>query len=160
MNPSVQDQLDSCVRALEHVILPALPDSASLAREQTMLVMGQVQIIRAQLDATPAFEAEEADDLSAMAQALVKALISNAPADDDMERTQRLQARIEADPDALARERTAAIQEAIDDLLRSYDGDNSPPAKIAQIVCEHGAARAAKDRAWFAAMGFDQGFGG
>ena len=155
MNPSVQDRLDSCVRALEHVILPALPDTASLAREQTMLVMGQIQIIRAQLDATPAFEQEEADDLAAMARALVDTL---GEADND--RAKRLQASIESSPDAVARERTATIQGAIDDLLRSYDEDQGVPAKIARIVCEHGAARAAKDRAWFAAMGFDQGFAG
>lgn len=151
MNPSVQDRLDSCVRALEHVILPALPESAALAREQTMLVMGQVQIIRAQLDATPAFEAEEAGDLEAMARALYDAAGGTAA---------KLKTVLDDTGDTIPRERTAALQDAIDAFLRSYDGDSGPPANVAQIVCEHGARRATKDRAWFAAMGFDQGYAG
>ncbi len=151
MNPSVQDRLDSCVRALEHVILPALPESAALAREQVMLVMGQVQIIRAQLDATPAFEAEEAQDIEVMARALLDASEGEAS---------ELKAALDNAGDAIPRERTAALQDAIDSFLRSYDTAGGPPADIARIVCEHGAQRAGKDRAWFAAMGFDQGFAG
>ncbi len=151
MNPSVQDRLDSCVRALEHVILPALPESAALAREQAMLVMGQVQIIRAQLDATPAFEAEEARDIEAIAHSLLDATHEEAS---------ELRTALDDSGDATPRERTAALQNAIDSFLRGYDAAGGPPAEIARIVCEHGARRAGKDRAWFAAMGFDQGFAG
>lgn len=149
MNPSVQDRLDSCVRALEHVILPALPEHASLAREQTMLVMGQVQIIRAQLDATPAFEEEEAAGLTAMATALC---------DEIGDRAEGLRGVLNGAHDLLPRERTAAIQSAVDDLLVSYDDEGGAPPAIVRIVCDLGAKRAHKDRAWFSAMGFDAGF--
>lgn len=149
MNPSVQDRLDSCVRALEHVILPALPDSASLAREQVMLVMGQVQIIRAQLDASPQFERQESHDLEALVQALCD-IAGN--------RSGELKRVLGSPSSDIPRERTAALQDAIDDLLRSYDDDGGAPAEIAAIVCAHGAKRARQDREWFAAMGFDAGF--
>ncbi len=149
MNPSVQNRLDSCVRALEHVVLPALPDSASLAREQVMLVMGQVQIIRAQLDAAPAFEQAEAEDLASLARAICVEAGT---------RGDKLCALVDSAPSDVPRERTAAIQDAIEALLRSYDDDGGAPAAIAQIICDHGAKRARKDREWFAAMGFDAGF--
>ena len=118
-----------------------------------MLVMGQVQIIRAQLDATPAYETEEAADLEAMARALLE-----LGAGADGSATGSLRKTVDAPDDGPPRERTAALQDAIDALLRSYE--DGPPVAVARIVCEHGAARAAKDRAWFAAMGFDQGFAG
>ena len=78
MNPSVDDRLNSVLRALQTVVLPALPESASLAREQVMLAMGHIQIIQAQRDATPAFEQEELDDIRAMAAAVLA--LEDAPA--------------------------------------------------------------------------------
>ncbi|MEL6877170.1 MAG: hypothetical protein AAGL68_03630 [Pseudomonadota bacterium] len=149
MNPSVQDRLDSCVRALEHVVLPALPETASLAREQVMLVMGQVQIIRAQLDATPAFEQEEAADLAAMAQAMCDLAGEEADA---------LRSLLAAPDQNIPRDHTAQLQDGIDALLQEYEGNGGVPSDISAVVCEHGAIRAQKDRAWFAAMGFDAGF--
>lgn len=151
MNPSVQDRLDSCVRALQHVILPALPAGADLAREQVMLVTGHVQIIGAQLDATPAFEAEEADDLLAMAEALAAAA---------GDRAIDLCAAMAASADTPPRDRTAALQDAIDGMLRSYAAAGGVPAEVTRIVCDHGAHRAQKDRVWFSAMGFDVDFTG
>ncbi len=149
MNPSVQDRLDSCVRALEHVILPALPDSASLAREQTMIVMGQVQIIRAQLDAAAGFEQEEADDLAAMAEAICVAASG---------KTAGLRTALDAADCDIPRNRTAALQDAIDAFLKTFDEQGGPPPAIATVICEYGARRAHKDRVWFSAMGFDAGF--
>ncbi|MGB7405710.1 MAG: hypothetical protein WA906_08480 [Pacificimonas sp.] len=146
MNPSVQDRLDSCVRALEHVILPALPESASLAREQVMLVMGQIGIIRAQLDATPAFEAEEASDLAAMADALVRSVPQQA------DPLRNVLTEVEGQ---IPRERTAAIQTAIDQFLVDMERSGGVSPAVKAVVCDHGLKRAEKDRAWFAAMGFD-----
>ncbi len=146
MNPSVQDRLDSCVRALEHVVLPALPPGAALAQEQTMLVMGHIQIIRAQLDALPAFEREDAEDFAAMASAICN--VAGQEADG-------LREALAEPPGEIPRERTARLQTAIDELLKTYAQADGTPQRIADIICEHGGRRAKKDRAWFAAMGFD-----
>ena len=73
MNPSVDDRLNSVLRALETVVLPALPAGASLAQEQVMLAIGQIQIVQVQRHLTPAYEQGELDDINAMASALLAA---------------------------------------------------------------------------------------
>jgi hypothetical protein len=151
MNPSVEDRLASAVRALEGVILPALPADADLAREQTMLVMGHLQIVLAQLPATPSFEQEEAEDLARLARETSERAAGGS-------RTQSAIVGLRALPDAGApADRTAAAQDAIDALLLALieDGEPEAAAAVRALVLAHGAKRADKDRRWFAAMGFD-----
>jgi len=158
MNPSVDDRINSAIRALSHVVLPALPEDAALAREQIMLVMGQVQIIQAQMDAAPAYEAEEAADFRAMADAVL-------PLANGGTKTAKAKAALQAaladqNADAKSREQTSAIQRAIDTLLIAVheDGDDGVESRISNELLPMTAKRAAKDRAWFAAMGFDAEF--
>jgi hypothetical protein len=159
MNPSVQDRLGSVLRALSGVILPALPKDAGLAQEQTMLAMGHIQIILAQMDAAPAFEEEEAADLAAMAEA-VAPLATGGPATDQAQHN--LQSSLTATAQAAPGARTAALQDAIDTLLCALAVDGAPDARAAvkSAVLKHGAARGDKDRRWFAAMGFDIDYSG
>ena len=154
MNPSVHDRLGSVVRALGTVILPALPASASLAREQAMLCMGHLQIIIAQLDATPAFEAEEAADYAELAASIVEIAKGG---DATMSATRELEAIGRDDAERTSRERTRRLQDAIDALLEALvvDGDGEAVATVEAVVLARGAERARKDRQWFAAMGFD-----
>jgi hypothetical protein len=151
MNPSVEDRLASAVRALEGVILPALPADADLAREQAMLVTGHLQIVLAQLLATPAFEQEEAEDFVSLAQA-VAGLSGGGPLT-----AAAVAAMRQPGPTGSPAERTAAAQDAIDELLLALAEDGAPEATAAvrARVLAQGADRADKDRRWFAAMGFD-----
>ena len=153
MNPSVDDRLNSVLRALQTVVLPALPDSASLAREQVMLAMGHIQIIQAQADATPAFEQGELDDLQAMARAILA--ICDAPASCVPERDALLSAL--AYGLAPPRQASEAIRAAIDALLiaAAARGETAYHAALAVTILPMGRARARKDREWFAIMGFD-----
>jgi hypothetical protein len=154
MNPSVKDRLGSIVRALSGVVLPALPADASLAQEQTMLAIGHIQIILAQMDATPAFLEEEAADLRAMGRAIAAAASGGAATS----AARAALATVLADTSPTPPEaRTAALQDAIDaiQVAMARDGDAASRASIVAIITEQGAARADKDRRWFAAMGFD-----
>jgi hypothetical protein len=154
MNPSVRDRLGSVVRALNGVVLPALPKDAGLAQEQVMLAMGHIQIILAQMDAEPGFLAEEAQDFAAMGAEVAALLVGGAT-------TLAAKAALEAQ---LAGEDTGtpAIQKAIDDALLALaiDGDASARGAANAAVLKHGATRADKDRRWFAAMGFDIDYSG
>ena len=67
----MDDRLASIVRSLTDIILPSLPGDAGLAQEQAHLAIGHLQIIRAQLDALPAFEAEELSDARLLGLALL-----------------------------------------------------------------------------------------
>lgn len=156
MNPSVEDRLASAVRAIEGVILPALPADADLAREQAMLVMGHIQIVLAQLSATPAFEAEEAADLDALADEVA------AAADGGPATRAAITALHARDPAQAPARRTALAQDAIDGLLLALAIDGAPDAtrQVHRLVLDRGATRADKDRRWFAAMGFDLDYSG
>jgi hypothetical protein len=153
VNPSVDDRLGSVLRALETVVLPALPESASLAREQVMLAMGHIQIIQAQRDATPAFEEGELADIRAMAAALLA--LDEAPGTCAAERA-ALAAAL-ADKTAPTRTASEAIRTAIDALLVAAReaGAAGYHAALAATILPMGRARARKDREWFAIMGFD-----
>ncbi len=153
MNPSVDDRLSSVLRALQTVVLPALPESASLAREQVMLAMGHIQIVQAQRDATPAFELEELADVCAMADAVLE--IGDAP--ESVARQRIALARALTNEIALPRLASEAIRVAIDALLVAARNANDPIYRnaLARTILPLGQARARKDREWFAIMGFD-----
>ncbi len=151
MNPSVEDRLSSVVRAIGGVILPALPESASLAREQAMLAMGHIQIILAQMPATQAFLVGEAEDVCRMGEAIVAHAAGGPEA---KAATGALAAML------ATRASVSAIRDAIDAVLCALAVDGLPEAReaVGAVVLEQGAARALKDRQWFAAMGFDSDF--
>lgn len=159
MNPNVQDRLSSVVRALTGVVLPALPDDASLAKEQTMLAIGHIQIILAQYDAAPAFEEEEVGDLRAMARAISQAAEGGPETQQAFTKVGEQLASTQA---VLPHYETKQLQDVIDEMLTALAADGTPEANSAvqKIVLVQGAARALKDRKWFAAMGFDSDFSG
>lgn len=159
MNPSVRDRLGSVVRALSGVVLPAIPKEASLAQEQVMLAMGHIQIILAQMDSAPDFEAQEATDLENMAQDVAVAakggqVTTRAVYD--------LQTHISGTGASGPSDRTTVLQDGIDAVLLALadDGEHAARAAVTTLVLQHGAARADKDRRWFSAMGFDIDYSG
>ena len=159
MNPSVKVRLGSVVRALNGVILPALPKEASLAQEQVMLAMGHIQIIIAQMDGSSEFLAEEAADIARMASEAA----AGAKGKNETHAAMGLLDTVIGDSLTVVPEmRTAALQDAIDQLLQALARDGDPAAlkAVQTIVLTHGALRAEKDRRWFAAMGFDVDYSG
>jgi hypothetical protein len=159
MNPSVKDRLGSVVRALNGVVLPALPKEASLAQEQVMLAMGHIQIILAQMDAEPEFLADEAADLEILANKAA-ALANGGPM--TLAAKSALETALQQNKDAVPAVKTAALQDATDSLLQALASDGDPAARSATTaaILEQGAIRADKDRKWFAAMGFDIDYSG
>jgi hypothetical protein len=159
MNPSVDDRLASVVRAITDVILPSIPADAGLAREQTQLVIGHLQILRAQLDAVPAFEQEELSDARALAAALL------AKGQGGASTTASLNALRDAESQSIAgehhRDTRRRINQAIDGVIRSCAADGSAAfrAALEQTVIAMEDVRSRKDRKWFSPMGFDSGIG-
>jgi hypothetical protein len=152
MIPAVDDRLASVVRALTDVVMPSLPPEAGLAQEQIQLAIGHLQILRAQLDGTPDFEAEEAADARALGQLLLGAggggLTTSAA-------LAALKSAVEAKTGA--REDRIAIHSAIDAVVKacSADGSDAFRAQIGKIIVTHQTPRTMKDRKWFAPFGFD-----
>jgi hypothetical protein len=154
MIPSVNDRLASVVRALTDVILPSLPPEAGLAQEQIQLVIGHIQILQAQLDGAPAFEAEEADDARALGRALLDVGAGDAKTLDGLS---ALKVALAANVDV--RSARIAIHAAIDGVVRkaAIDGTAEFRASLGKIIVDHQTPRTMKDRNWFVPMGFDAG---
>ncbi|MEE4154662.1 MAG: hypothetical protein V2I27_10930 [Erythrobacter sp.] len=153
MNPSVDDRLNSVLRALETVVLPALPETASLAQEQVMLAMGHIQIIQAQRDAALDFERGEFEDIAAMGRAI---LALGAPPDACTAQGEALATAL-AEPGGEPRAAAEAIRIAIDDLLVAarQASEDAYREQLSHTILPLGRKRAQKDREWFAIMGFD-----
>ena len=157
MIPSIDERLASVIRAMTDLILPSLPPEAGLAIEQAQLSIGQLQIIRAQIDAAPAYEQEELDDAHGLGTALLDGA-AGGPATQAALAGLRvaLVATNAADP-AAVRAARVAIHAAIDVLIKAMgvDGEAGYRTAAGQRIVALQAPRAAKDRKWFAPMGFD-----
>jgi hypothetical protein len=154
MTPTVDERLASVVRSLTEVILPHLPPEASLAQEQVQLAIGHLQILRAQLDAVPAFEREELDDAKTVGAALAHEIAGGAVTGAALS---ALAASIAGADGADVRGQTTAINKAVDALVKavSVDGTNEAKAMLSRIILEHEKVRVLKDRKWFLPFGFD-----
>jgi hypothetical protein len=110
--------------------------------------------LQAQLDGTPAFEAEEAADALALGQALLAA-------GDGGGQTSAALAALKSAVETKAGPRDArvAVHTAIDGLVKASAADGSDVFKSAlgQIIIKHQTPRTIKDRKWFELMGFDAG---
>jgi hypothetical protein len=156
VSPNADERLASIVRALSDVVLPSLPAEAGLAQEQLQLCIGHIEILRAQLDALPQYEAEERADAAALGQALARS--EGGP------RTRAATARLDAaladeNPSGGAAVRAARqrINDAIGAVVEAVaiDGDGDSRAGVRRSILQMERARALKDRRWFTAFGFD-----
>jgi hypothetical protein len=155
MNPSVDDRLASIIRSLSDIILPALPREEGLAQEQMHLVIGHLKIIQTQLDAVPAFEAEELSDARAFGLALLE-----GGAGGPVTAAALIVLREALDQPTggeLPREARLRIVTAIDELIRqtAVDATEAYRARAVEILLRLQRERTLKDRKWFALMGFD-----
>lgn len=154
MTPNVDERLASIVRSLTEVVLPHLPAEASLAQEQVQMCIGHIQVLRKQLDEIPAFEAGELTDACALARALSGGIGGGAQT--GAAKAALVGATIRADGTQVRRQ-TLEIHKSVDALVKAVacDGDAESRKSISRLILEHEAARALKDRTWFAPYGFD-----
>lgn len=153
MTPNTDERLASVIRSLTEVVLPHLPADASLAQEQVHLAVGHLQILRMQLDATPAFEREEGDDALALAAELAAAI-------DGGDRTRAAVAalgRAAAADSGDARAGLRNVNRAIEALVSAVSADGSEASRgaLSRIILDHERRRVDKDRRWFLPFGFD-----
>ena len=156
MIPSIDDRLASVIRAMTDLILPSLPAEAGLAIEQAQLSIGQLQIIRAQIDAAPAYEREELDDAHGLGTALLDGGAGGPATKAALAGLRAALATVDPDP-AAVRAARVTIHAAIDVLIKAMgvDGEAAYRSAAGQRIVALQAPRTAKDRKWFAPMGFD-----
>jgi hypothetical protein len=146
MLPSIDLRIQNLIKALTQVVIPAIDPENALAREQAQLAIAHLQLIAAQWQKAPVFEAQSLDALRALGERL--AAVSAGGAE-----TRRAAAGVRG---ALDRP-YADLGRAIDALIAAAlaDGETGFRAELDEAVLTYGAKQAWRERVWFAGSALD-----
>lgn len=153
MVPNTDERIASIVRSLTNVILPALPDEASLAQEQVQLCIGHLQILRSQFDQTVDFEVQEIEDAKHLAKTCIESVVGNATT---RHAITNLKTLLEPSHETKGRDHLNQINSAIEALIQSaFNDEPKTKDQVTSIILQHEKVRSQKDRHWCAPFGFD-----
>ena len=151
MNPGFDLRLKSMRRALTTVIMPALEAGNQLAQEQAALMVAHLDMIASQWDKVDAFARLCLEDAVAVAGRLHA--VGGPATQAAMDTVRASVSAIHAGPEAAYNSVSAALEA----LVRAVDidGDADFRRTLHRELLLHGNRQAGRDRAWFAACGFD-----
>jgi hypothetical protein len=144
MMPSIELRLQTMVKAMADVILPAIAPENALAREQAQLMTAQLRMIAKQWPRAAEYDALELRDIAALAERLCARVTGGAETRGAAESLAALLRRREAEPTSAAREGRAAIANAIDALIRAsvVDGDEAFRRMSSDAILEYSGLQA------------------
>ena len=158
MLATIQTRIDNLMKAMQQVVLPALPADAALAREQAQLVIGHLSVIAQQWPRAAAYEAGNLEGLKSLGQALVHAA---AGGPETGKAVTGVQARLgistdSADVVALQAD-IVALGYSIDRLIEAagVDGTAAFHAASSGAVLAHAERQALRERIWCAGTHLD-----
>jgi len=154
MLPTVEERLDSIIRALTTVVLTSLPADAKLAREQVQLSVGHLSILREQIGIIPQFEREELVDAVALATALLQQCGGGKAT---FTARQNLEQLLAAQTNPPGNPGVREINSAMSDLIEASFRDGSEEYRrfMFNSVTNFEKERSKKDRIIFKSYGFD-----
>lgn len=160
MTPDIDVRLQSVVKAIEQVVLPAVDPSNPLAREQAAVAIGHLQMIRAQWQYLTDYVAICLVTLTRLGADLVHAADGGAQtvaAAAALDRELRGIDSARSEPTHTLSRRREAIAIRIDDLIKAsaVDGAQAFRSVAEDLVLDYGLRQTARDRAWYKASGLD-----
>lgn len=163
MNPSIHLRIDSVIRALQEVVLPAV-HADDRAVEQLQMSLAHLGVVRAHIDAAVPFERFELNGYEQLAVTLLEAAgrdrVAPDPQVDDARRelADILRAHHTLDP-AGVRERSAELGWAIEKIVAAssdHEDDDFRSAVMAELLRSE-RLRVDANRAMFLGMGWEPG---
>lgn len=152
MAPDFDLRLRTMAAALRDIVLPALPAGEKMAVEQAQLVIGSIEMIRAQIDYGHAYEVTDAGALIALVARLEDLLGSNGA---DLAAARTLIAKPVCST-ASVRQLNITLRSAACRLVEASAGsDETVRAAVRRAVLDHEKAQIMRERSWVAATGFD-----
>jgi hypothetical protein len=152
MLPNIDLRLANCIKALEEVVIPSLPDSERMAREQALLVIGHLRMIGSQWKQALRFETTSLDAMSALADKIAASdpMFSGELADalglcDSIDRGD-----IDAVEAAICR-----VGAAIDTAILGGDGTAALSPAAINAILDYAEKQALRERTWFKLCGLD-----
>lgn len=154
MNPDLDLRLQSVLKALSDVILPALPADERLAREQTQLVLGHLNIIAQQWKRALNLELMNLALACELASDLANMNIDSALGD-DLIAALALAAEVDrCDYDAVSQAHRA-LKAVIDRLLAPRHSGERLSREMLDAVLRYNERRAQRERIWHGVAGLD-----
>ena len=154
MNPDIDLRLQAVLKALSDVILPALPAEERLARDQTRLVMGHLEIIHEQWQYALKFELENL----ALACELARdqaALNADCTLDEDLSAALAVADAVANSDYQAVSQAHRALKAVIDRLLTAGQTDTALSPSMLAAVLRYNQRRAPRERIWHRAAGLD-----
>lgn len=152
MLPNIDLRIANMIKALEQVVLPALPRDQRLARDQALLVAGHLRMMGEQWKAALRYEQISLDDLMTLARDLMR----SAPTSLDK------LADALADAQACDRESVTALEQAnirlghaVDAIILGGEAHAPLPQVSIDAILDHGLRHARRERTWFKRNGLD-----
>ena len=154
MLPTVEERMDSVIRALSTTVLASIPIEEKLAREQVQLSIGHLSILREQIASLPQFEREALEDVIALARTLLRQAGDLNLSEDAARRLEQAVSEAVKLPAAGARR---AINSSISGLIeKNFAGAGAEgQKKLMKIVAEMERRMASKEKMLFHKYGFD-----
>jgi hypothetical protein len=157
MNPSINHRLDSMIRAMTEIILPALGSSNGLATEQAGLLLGHLNVLKLQLEYASRYQQAELYDAMGLARALIAEASGGAETKAAIARLSATFEEPRGNYTVRADDKLESINEAIENIIHAMKSDGEPVSRTLthRLILNHGKATAERDRVWFSAMGFE-----
>lgn len=152
MAPDFDLRLRTMAAALTDIILPALPAGEMMALEQARLVLGSIELLRAQVDFSHAYEVTDARALIALVDKLENLMESPGA---DLENTRRLIAEPVCSTASVRRINMGMRSAACRLIEASMQTSEQTRLSVRQEVFDHEKSQILRERAWIAATGFD-----
>jgi hypothetical protein len=152
MTPNPDLRIANCIKAIEQVVIPALPPGERLAREQAMLVIGHLSMISAQWKLALRYEIASLDAMMRLAEELQQSepayqaeLGTALTAVADVDRS---------DFDAVERA-VKLIGTVIDTVINGNEGTRPLAPTSVEALLTYADRQAFRHRTWSAGCGLD-----
>jgi hypothetical protein len=159
MLPSIDLRIQNLIKALQEVVLPAIPARERLARDQASLVIGHLNMIAAQWKSALKFESQSLDGLLKLSEKLHAAGNVGMNADlrvrlgAEIDRTKQ----VDRSDGAALEEGVLRLGNLIDEVIRADDSMAPIPPELMTLVFEYGEIQAWRERTWFQGNMLDPG---
>lgn len=155
MTPSISARINSMIQAMGDIVLPAIDDDKSLAREQGQLVVAHLHLMQKQLAHAEAFDRQELVAAVELGLQLLELAAADAGMTGDRQTLEASLGERQRLPDR--QEAIRAVNGATEEFVRALRlrGTRSSIDAITSAVLAHMQEQSRRNRIWFASNGFD-----
>jgi hypothetical protein len=163
MVPDFRLRIQSMLRAMQEVVIPAIPASEKLAQDQASIIIGNLKLMAEQHDKLYRYELVELREYAQLVSQLIEAAGGGASTDaacdaarQELQKSAGVRASFIPTQDELAA-LTRGMKQAADMILRAAYEDGEPQFRhaAAALVMKQSEKQITRERSWFRAAGFE-----